>query len=889
MLDPFQEEDAAKTREQLIQELAELRQQLAAPQVPQNLSPQPLLPESFWALTTHLDAAFWVSSVESFQVSYVSPSYEQIWGRTCASLYEQPWSMLEAVYESDRQSLQNVIEQTSNGNFDLEHRILHTDGSQRWIRHQGFPITDASGQVVARAGIAQDITEKKHDQALHSAQRRVLELLIAGTPLSEVLAVLTQEVEAQLHNSIASIFQFEPANNRLGSVVAPSLPSSYREAICDGIPIGIGMGSCGTAAYKREPVIAPDIAQDSHWISHRDFALSHGLRACLSMPILARDGRLLGTFGVFFRTPRTPNPQEWKWIELATPLAGIAIERQQAEIALIESETRLNLALDATGMGTWDWHAATDQVNWSTKCERLFGLEPGSFTGAYAEFETYLHPEDREPVRQAVERAVALRQNFFYQYRIFWPNGSLHWIEAKGDLLYDASGQPVRMIGTVVEITERKQAEAALQQINAQLELQVQERTATLQQALHFEALLKRITDKVRDSLDESQILQTAVQELGRGLGIDCDTALYNADQTLSTIAYEYIISIPSAHGAVSEISRFPELYGQLFQGQYVQFCRTASNWPRPLDYPVLILACPIVDDQGAIGDLWLFKPTEAEFDELEIRLVQQVANQCAIAIRQARLYQTAQSQVQELRRLDALKDDFLSTVSHELRTPVANIRMAIEMLEISLQRGGAVGISPDRAERYLKILRNECEREAGLINNLLDLQRLTAEAQPLYLSMIDLPHWLPQILQPFEERAQARQQRLQLEIAPDLPPLLSDAGSLAQVLSELLNNACKYTPEQEQITLRVEAIATEISFQVTNTGIEIPASELPRVFDKFYRVPSADPWKQGGTGLGLALVQKLVDHLGGAIAVVSEAGQTQFTVTLPQRSRLSY
>jgi signal transduction histidine kinase len=302
----------------------------------------------------------------------------------------------------------------------------------------------------------------------------------------------------------------------------------------------------------------------------------------------------------------------------------------------------------------------------------------------------------------------------------------------------------------------------------------------------------------------------------------------------------------------------------------------------------VLVLACPIVDDQGAIGDLWLFKPTDAEFDELEIRLVQQVANQCAIAIRQARLYQTAQRQVQELRRLDTLKDDFLSTVSHELRTPVANIRMASEMLEVNLARGGAAGISADKAARYLKILRHECEREAGLINNLLDLQRLTAEAQPLYLGVIELPIWLPQIMQPFEERAQAQQQSLQLELAPDLPPVLSDAASLARILSELLNNACKYTPKQQRITVRAEAIAGEITIQVSNTGIEIPASELPRVFDKFYRVPSTDPWQQSGTGLGLALVQRLVDHLGGAIAVVSEAGQTQFTLTLPHRPYLA-
>ena len=887
MLDPFPTDDAAKTREQLIHELVELRQQLAAPQ-PQSLSPtQPLLPECFWAIAARLDAVFWVSSVENFQVSYVSPSYEQIWEQTCASLYAHSWSILDAVPESDRPFLRSALEQAGDGNFDLEHRILHADGSQRWIRHRGFPIVNTTGQIVTRAGIAQDITEEKYHQALRSAQHQVLELMTVGTPLSDVLVFLIQQVEAQLHDSMVSIFQCDLASNQLSSVIAPSLPSSYREAIQDGIPVGIGMGSCGTAAYLRQPVIAPDIATDPYWADHKDLALSHGLQACLSMPILARDGSLLGTFGIFFRTPHTPSPQEWKWIELATPLVGIAIERQQAEVALSDSETRLNLALDATHLGIWDWNIKTNQVNWSASCEQVFGFTPGTFPGTFAAFQACIHPSDREAVCQAIQQSVITGQDILLEYRVIWPDNTLHWLEVRGNLFSDATGQPLRMMGTAAEITERKQAEVALQQLNAELELQVQERTATLQQALHFDALLKRITDKVRDSLDESQILQTAVQELGRGLETDCDTALYNSDQTISTIAYEYIISIPSAHGAITEIGNFPELYTQLLQGQYVQFCRTASQWPRPLNQPMLILACPIVDDQGAIGDLWLFKPTQSEFDELEIRLVQQVANQCAIAIRQARLYQTAQSQVQELRRLDALKDDFLSTVSHELRTPVANIRMAIEMLEISLIRGSSLGISTDKAAQYLKILRHECEREAGLINNLLDLQRLTAEAQPLCLGVIELPIWLPQIVQPFEGRAQARQQSLQVEVAPGLPPLLSDAGSLAQVLSELLNNACKYTPEQGQITISAVAVTDGIEIRVTNTGVEIPANELSQVFDKFYRVPSADPWKQGGTGLGLALVQKLVEHLGAAIAVVSGAGQTRFTVTLPHRPQL--
>jgi signal transduction histidine kinase len=116
------------------------------------------------------------------------------------------------------------------------------------------------------------------------------------------------------------------------------------------------------------------------------------------------------------------------------------------------------------------------------------------------------------------------------------------------------------------------------------------------------------------------------------------------------------------------------------------------------------------------------------------------------------------------------------------------------------------------------------------------------------------------------------------------LPHVFSDQASLDRVFAELLNNACKYTPPGQQIS--VSAIAPnpdQVQITVTNSGIEIPAAELPRIFDKFYRVPSADPWKQGGTGLGLALVQKLLWHIGGEILVESANNQTAFTVSLPQ------
>ncbi|MBD2041125.1 GAF domain-containing sensor histidine kinase [Microcoleus sp. FACHB-672] len=282
-------------------------------------------------------------------------------------------------------------------------------------------------------------------------------------------------------------------------------------------------------------------------------------------------------------------------------------------------------------------------------------------------------------------------------------------------------------------------------------------------------------------------------------------------------------------------------------------------------------------------------------FSNTEIILVQQVANQCAIALRQARLYQAAQAQVEELQKLSQLKDEFLSTVSHELRTPMSNMKMAIQMLEIaggcklSAFKTGNPVVSPsptnfcnEKTARYLQILHDECEREISLINDLLDLQRLDAGVQALALETIDIQEWIPQIVRPFLDRTRNRHQGLEVHVEANLPPFMSDASSLERILAELLNNACKYTPPHEQITLSADVESGKMRLRVTNSGTEIPASELPHIFEKFYRVPSADPWKQGGTGLGLALVRKLIDHLEGKIHVESAAGQTCFTVELP-------
>jgi signal transduction histidine kinase len=452
--------------------------------------------------------------------------------------------------------------------------------------------------------------------------------------------------------------------------------------------------------------------------------------------------------------------------------------------------------------------------------------------------------------------------------------GSRSWDDIEVEFLQQFSFQ----VGIAIQ---RSNLYQQLEQLNHDLERKFRARTAELELAFEFEATLKRITDKVRDSLDENQILQTAVQELALAIGVSgCNAALYDLDQGTSTIYYEYAATVSPSQGRVAYMKAFPKIYEQLFQGLAFQFC---SITPSPVRGHVAMLTCPILDDQGVLGDLWLINHKFYAFSEQEIRLVQQVANQCAIALRQARLYKAAQNQVAELERLNGLKDDFLSTVSHELRTPIASIKMATQMLELTLNKAGLLKANNSPIARYLQILQSECNREINLVNDLLDLSRLETDTESLKLVSMPLQDWLSHLIEPFVERTEKQHQQLQVKIPSGLTSLKSDFAKLDRILIELLHNACKYTPPKERIQLTVETDVNRLIINVSNSGVEIPSEERSRIFDKFYRIPNTnDPWKHGGTGLGLALVKKLVEQLNGNIQVSSEQGVTTFTVRVP-------
>ncbi len=219
--------------------------------------------------------------------------------------------------------------------FENEARHRDAHGNYRWLLARAVPLRDEQGNVLKWYGALTDIEDRKRAEALLAGEKRILEMIAKGDSLPAIFNALCQLVEAQLPDVISSVLLLEGDRLRHGG--APSLPNSYNEAI-NGLVIGPSEGSCGTAAYRAEPVIVSNIATDPLWAKYRDLALSHSLRACWSTPIISSENKVLGTFAMYYREPRSPTSQDFGLVELATHLVRIAVERDRAEQALRTSE-----------------------------------------------------------------------------------------------------------------------------------------------------------------------------------------------------------------------------------------------------------------------------------------------------------------------------------------------------------------------------------------------------------------------------------------------------------------------------------------------------------------------------------------------------------------------
>lgn len=324
-------------------------------------------------------------------------------------------------------------------------------------------------------------------------------------------------------------------------------------------------------------------------------------------------------------------------------------------------------------------------------------------------------------------------------------------------------------------------------------------------------------------------------------------------------------------------------------------------------ELPALLLA-PLESQGTVLGFLVLQHDRPHHWQAEELELVELVSAQVSTAIIQtetlrqvqalvdkrtaelreslsvqAKLYERTRQQLDQLRHLNQLKDEFLSTVSHELRTPLTSMTVAIRMLR-------HVGVSNDRSTIYLDILEQQCTQETNLINDLLALQELESNQLPIQLQEINIDNLVRETVASFSSKWSAKGLTLELDLPQKPLKVRSDRDSLTRILLELMTNAGKYSEPNGHITLKLSTQAlNEVTLSLCNTGPGISPEELPYIFDRFTRCQGATQNAIQGTGLGLALVKCLVQHLNGSITASScatnntQSCETCFTLTLPQ------
>jgi PAS domain S-box-containing protein len=252
-----------------------------------------------------------------------SPSWRAFTGQT---LEEAGDRRLEAIHPEDRPNVIATWRRAikARAPFESEYRLRHVSGEWRWVSSRGIPLRAAGGIIETWVGMITDINDHKRAQSLAEGQKKVLEMIARDAPLTSTLEALTQLIDSQSDDMYSSILLLSADGKTLHHGAAPRLPPEYTSAI-DGAVIGPAVGSCGTAAYTCKPVYVADIATDPLWKDFKHLALPHGLRACWSTPILDADGRVFGTFAIYYKRPGLPTPEHVALLDLANQTAAICL------------------------------------------------------------------------------------------------------------------------------------------------------------------------------------------------------------------------------------------------------------------------------------------------------------------------------------------------------------------------------------------------------------------------------------------------------------------------------------------------------------------------------------------------------------------------------------
>jgi PAS domain S-box-containing protein len=703
--------------------------------------------------------------------------------------------------------------------------LLARNGREVPIDDSAAPICDQDGEIRGVVLIFRDIAARR--QAELNRQR------LAAIVQSSEDAIISQDLEGR-------ITSWNPAAERL---------YGYRAEEIVGSPVSVLLPPEND---EELPQILERIKrgeQIEHYETIRRHKDGRLLAVSLSIsPIHNADGEVVG----------------------ASKIARDIHARRQAEAALQESRERLSLAMAAGQMGTWTRELdGTDRVDWSPELEAIFGLAAGEFPGTYEAYTQFIHPEDREKVGRAVREAVEQHTDYEVEFRFTPQGGGLRWMIGRGRATYDAAGRPVRLAGVGIDVTARRQAEEALRFLaDASRELSVLvDYESTLQNVAH--AAIPRFADwcVVHRVTDEGQIRCVAVAHEDP----QKERLLWelNERQPLDWSSPAVVVRVLREQQPIL-LEQVPESYFDRMREwggeEYLQMLRGLN--------PQSFITVPLLAHDRALGTI-ILGTTESRrrYTAADVAVAEDLARRAATALENARLYR-------EAREADRRKDEFLAMLAHELRNPMAPISNALQLMTLRSSDPGVVARARD-------ILQRQVEQLSRLVDDLLDVSRITRGKISLQKQRLDLGAVIARAVETSQPLIDSRRHRITLSLPPEPVELEADPARLEQILTNLLTNAAKYMEEEGQIWLTAAVEEDQAVLRVKDDGLGIAPEMLPRLFDLFAQAERSLDRSQGGLGIGLTLVRRLVEMHGGTVEARSQGlGKgSEFIVHLPLHS----
>ncbi len=708
-----------------------------------------------------------------------------------------------------------------------EKRYVHKDGSVVWADLSVSAVRDGHGEIKYVVGVVVDITERRlAHEALRQSEERFSRFMRHLPGLAWIKDAEGRYVYA--NDAAVKIFRHdreELYGRTDDELFPPETAAQFKENDRQALASGTGV-------------------QVVERLEHADGVIHYSLVS--KFPIPASDGR-------------------------AALVGGMAIditERRQAEQAVRESEERLRLALEAGRMGVWDWNVKTGVLGWSENLEPIHGLAPGTFGGTLDAFRQVIHPDDRALVSRAIQESLECRSSYDIEFRIVWPDGSAHWMAGKGKVFCDEDGQPARMVGVGMDVTERRRAEQDARFLA--------DASAALAGLVDYESTLQKVARLAVpnfadwcavDMLDEAGALRRV--------------AVAHVDPSKVELAHELHRRYPpdpAAPQGVWNVVRtgkseiVPEIGDE----------RLAATVPDAELLRILrelglksYMGVPLAVRGRVLGVVtFIAAESGRRYAAADLAVAEDLAHRAAVAIDNARLYQA-------LKEADRRKDEFLALLGHELRNPLAPISNALHVLKLPGADAAITGRAREMMERQV-------EHMVRLVDDLLDVSRIMRGKVQLRREPVELATAVARAVETSQPVIDAEGHRLTVSLPPEPLWVHGDLVRLAQVVSNLVNNAAKYTERGGQISLAAVREVDEAVLRVRDTGIGIAPELLPRLFDMFFQAERRTKDSQGGLGIGLSLVRGLVELHGGSVEARSAGpGQgSEFVVRLPLLER---